>query len=73
MSVRITTPDDVALFDSVTGLPILTETFGSADEAEAFIAYAEKESTGLRGLGWAELRYLRLRQDRIHFTSMKED
>lgn len=40
MSTRVTTSEGkAALFDSVTGLPIMTEVFDSADEAEAFMIY----------------------------------
>ncbi len=38
MSVRITTATEVALYDSVTGIAF-GETFQSAEDAEAFLAW----------------------------------
>ena len=58
MGVRNTADDrKVALFDSVTGLPLAVPVFDDALDAESFVAYAEKVRPGrdLRTLTPAEL------------------
>jgi hypothetical protein len=61
MSVRITDPQNVALYDSVTGLAF-GETFSSADEAEDFLQhYASRlDASDLRSLTPLQLAHVRL-------------
>jgi hypothetical protein len=60
MSTRVTS-SEVALFDSVSGMPLPTPVFGSTDEAEAFLIYVMRESsaTDPRSLLASEIAALR--------------
>lgn len=60
MSVRATDDDAIALYDSVTGLPLPMEVFTSDEDVEQFLEwYQEKSDVDLRYMsrtGLAELR-----------------
>ena len=45
MSTRISDNETIFIYDSVTGLPIMTESFDTPEQASAFLNWCEQESS----------------------------